>query len=102
MLKDSRIATIRIGYADGFPRSLGNGRGEVIIKGHCIKTVGNICMDMTMVDITGYPDIELNDEVIVFGKYLPVSKIAEQAGTIAYEIMTGISQRVQRVYYGEI
>lgn len=102
MLKDSRIATIRIGYADGFPRSLGNGKGEVIIKGHCIKTVGNICMDMTMVDITEYPDIELDDEVVIFGKDLPVSKIAQQAGTIAYEIMTGISQRVPRVYYGEI
>lgn len=102
MLNDTRIATIRIGYADGFPRSLGNGRGEVIIKGHFIKTVGNICMDMTMVDITEYPDIELNDEVIVFGKDLPVRKIAQQADTIAYEIMTGISQRVPRVYYGEI
>jgi len=102
MLNDTRIATIRIGYADGFPRSLGNGRGEVIIKGHRIKTVGNICMDMTMVDITEYPDIELNDEVIVFGKDLPVRKVAQQAGTIAYEIMTGISQRVPRVYYGEI
>ena len=102
MLNDSRIATIRIGYADGFPRTLGNGKGEVIIKGHLIKTVGNICMDMTMVDITDHPDIELSDEVIVFGKDLPVSKIAQQAGTIAYEIMTGISQRVPRVYYGEI
>jgi len=55
-----------------------------------------------MVDITEYPDIELNDEVIVFGKDLPVRKVAQQAGTIAYEIMTGISQRVPRVYYGEI
>jgi alanine racemase len=102
MLNDTRIATIRIGYADGFPRSLGNGKGEVIIKGHFIKTVGNICMDMTMVDITAYPDIELNEEVIILGKGLPVRKIAEEAGTIAYEIMTGISQRVPRVYYGEI
>jgi alanine racemase len=59
-------------------------------------------MDMTMVDITEYPDIELDDEVVIFGKDLPVSKIAQQAGTIAYEIMTGISQRVPRVYYGEI
>jgi alanine racemase len=99
---DTRIATIRIGYADGFPRSLGNGKGEVMIKGHLIKTVGNICMDMTMVDITDYPDIELTDDVVVFGKELPVLQIAHQAGTIAYEIMTGISQRVPRVYYGEV
>ena len=99
---DTRIATIRIGYADGFPRSLGNGKGEVMIKGHLVKTVGNICMDMTMVDITDYPDIELTDEVVVFGKELSVLQIAHQAGTIAYEIMTGISQRVPRVYYGEV
>jgi alanine racemase len=99
---DTRIATIRIGYADGFPRSLGNGKGEVMIKGHLVKTVGNICMDMTMVDITDYPDIELTDDVVVFGKELPVLQIAHQAGTIAYEIMTGISQRVPRVYYGEV
>ena len=99
---DTRIATIRIGYADGFPRSLGNGNGEVMIKGHLVKTVGNICMDMTMVDITDYPDIELTDEVVVFGKELSVLQIAHQAGTIAYEIMTGISQRVPRVYYGEV
>jgi len=102
MLCDSRIATIRIGYADGFPRSLGNGKGEVMIKGHLVKTVGNICMDMTMVDITNFPDIEFTDEVVVFGKELPVIKIAQQAGTIAYEIMTGISQRVPRVYFGEV
>jgi alanine racemase len=102
MLCDSRIATIRIGYADGFPRSLGNGKGEVMIKGHLVKTLGNICMDMTMVDITNFPDIEFTDEVVVFGKELPVIKIAQQAGTIAYEIMTGISQRVPRVYFGEV
>jgi alanine racemase len=102
MERDAKIATIRIGYADGFPRTLGNGNGEVLIKGHPIKTVGNICMDMTMVDITDYPDIQLSDEVVVFGKDLPIQKVALQAGTIAYEIMTGISQRVPRVYFGEV
>lgn len=102
MERNARIATIRIGYADGFPRTLGNGKGEVLIKGYLVKTVGNICMDMTMVDITDYPDIQLSDEVVIFGRGLPVQKIAMQAGTIAYEIMTGISQRVPRVYYGEV
>ena len=102
MSRQSRIATIRIGYADGFPRSLGNGVGRVLIKGHLIQTVGNICMDMTMVDITDYPDITLNDEVVIFGKELSVNMLAQQAGTIAYEIMTGISQRVPRVYFGEV
>ena len=97
----STIATIRIGYADGYPRSLGNGNGVVWVKGHLVKTIGNICMDMTMIDITDHPEIGLNDEVVVFGKENPIKKLAHAAGTIAYEIMTGISQRVQRVYYGE-
>lgn len=97
----STIATIRIGYADGFPRSLGNGKGVVWIKGHLVKTIGNICMDMTMIDITDCPEIGPNDEVVVFGKENPIKNLAQAAGTIAYEIMTGISQRVQRIYYGE-
>ena len=99
--RDSRIATIRIGYADGYPRNLGNGNGSVWINGQLVKTVGNVCMDMTMVDITEYPDIHLNDEVVVFGKENSIKKVAADAQTIAYEIMTGISQRVPRVYFGE-
>jgi alanine racemase len=102
MKRDSRIATIRIGYADGYPRSLGNGMGTVLIRGHYVNTVGNICMDMTMVDITDFPEIELSDEVIIFGKDLPIHGMATKAGTIPYEIMTGISQRVPRIYYGEV
>jgi alanine racemase len=99
--KDSRIATIRIGYADGYPRNLGNGNGSVWINGQLVKTVGNVCMDMTMVDITEYPGIHLNDEVVIFGKENSIKKVAADAQTIAYEIMTGISQRVPRVYFGE-
>ena len=99
--RDSRIATIRIGYADGYPRNLGNGNGSVWINGQLVKTVGNVCMDMTMVDITEYPDIHLNDEVVVFGKENSIKKVAADGQTIAYEIMTGISQRVPRVYFGE-
>ncbi|MEP6676301.1 MAG: bifunctional UDP-N-acetylmuramoyl-tripeptide:D-alanyl-D-alanine ligase/alanine racemase [Ferruginibacter sp.] len=98
--KDSMIATVRIGYADGYPRVLSNGNGEMMIKGVPAKVIGNVCMDMTMLDITGI-NAEEGDEVIVFGTDLIVSTVAKEAGTIAYEILTGISQRVQRVYYEE-
>jgi alanine racemase len=99
--RDSLIATIRIGYADGYPRSLGNGRGKVLIRGNFFPVIGSVCMDMTMVDITGHPEIMADEEVIIFGQNLSVTKLAEWAGTIPYEILTGISQRVQRVYFEE-
>ncbi|MCW3093170.1 MAG: UDP-N-acetylmuramoyl-tripeptide--D-alanyl-D-alanine ligase [Ferruginibacter sp.] len=98
--KDSVIATVRIGYADGYPRILSNGRGKMMVKGHLVPVIGNICMDMTMLDITG-TDILEGDEVIVFGESLPVNDLAGWANTIPYEILTGISQRVKRVYYEE-
>jgi alanine racemase len=101
LIRDSLIATIRIGYADGYPRHLGNGRGKVLIRGIFFPVIGSVCMDMTMVDITGHPEIIADEEVIVFGQELSVSKLAEWAGTIPYEILTGISQRVQRVYFEE-
>lgn len=99
--RDSLIATIRLGYADGYPRRLGNGKGQVLIKGKMVPVIGTVCMDMLMADVTDIPDVDEGDEVIVFGKELPVQKVAEQAETIPYEIMTGISQRVRRVYYEE-
>ena len=99
--KDSQIATVRIGYADGYPRVLGNGKGYMLIKDKLVPTIGNICMDMTMIDVTGIPGVEEGEEVIVFGNKLPVQKVAEWAGTIPYEILTGISQRVQRIYFEE-
>lgn len=95
------IATIRLGYADGYPRRLGNGVGRVWIKGQLAPVVGTVCMDMFMVDVTGIPDLKEGDEVIIFGKELPVEAVAAAAGTIPYEIMTGISQRVKRVYFEE-
>lgn len=100
--RDSLIATIRIGYADGFPRSLGNGVGKVRIRGKLVPVIGSVCMDMTMVDVTDLPVVSPGDEVILFGKDLPIDQVAEWAGTIPYEIMTGISQRVQRVYFEEL
>ena len=99
--RDSIIATVRIGYADGYPRNLSNGKGQMILKDKLAPVVGNVCMDMTMLDITDLNDAKEGDEVIVFGEALPLSKIAEWAETIPYEIMTGISQRVKRVYFEE-
>jgi alanine racemase len=97
--RESEIATIRIGYADGYPRSLGNGVGRVWIDGVLYPTIGQVCMDMTMVDITGHTAIRAGTDVVVFGPELPVRQLASWAGTIPYEILTGISPRVQRVYF---
>ena len=98
-LADSVIATIRIGYADGYPRSLSNGVGKVLIRNKLFPVVGSVCMDMTMIDVTDLPEIKEGDEVIVFGRGLTLNTLAEWAGTIPYDIMTGISQRVKRVYF---
>lgn len=95
------IATIRIGYADGYPRQLSNGVGKVWIKGALAPVVGWICMDMTMVDVTHITDVAVGDEVIVFGEELPLTALAAWADTIPYEIIAGVSQRVKRVYYNE-
>lgn len=101
MKRKGTTATIRIGYADGYPRSLGNGAGHLLVKGKLVPTIGSICMDMTMIDITDVPECREGDPVIVFGKGLSVSQVAAWAGTIPYEILTGISQRVKRIYYQE-
>ncbi len=86
--KESVIAVVRIGYADGYSRRLGNGTGKMLVKNKMAPTIGNICMDMTMIDITGIKDIKEGDEVIVFGESLSLQTIAQWAGTIPYEIMT--------------
>jgi len=98
---DAVIATVRIGYADGYSRKLGNGKGKMWLKGKLVPVIGSICMDMTMIDVTAIKDIQEGDEVIVFGKELPLQNVAEWADTIPYEIMTSISQRVKRVYFEE-
>lgn len=95
------IATVRIGYADGFPRNLGNGRGEVLIRGQRAPVIGSVCMDMTMVDVSEIPNVREGDDVIIFGPGMPIQEMAQRADTIPYEIMTGISQRVNRVYFEE-
>jgi alanine racemase len=95
------IATIRIGYADGYPRSLGNGAGKMWIRGRLAPVTGSVCMDMTMIDITGIPDVREGDEVVVFGNELSVRQLAQWAQTISYEILAGVSQRVRRIYFEE-
>lgn len=99
--KDSVIAVVRIGYADGYSRVLSNGIGKMMVKGQAAPVIGNVCMDMTMLDITGIEDVKEGDEVIVFGESLSLQSLAQSAQTIPYEIMTGISQRVKRVYFEE-
>jgi Alr-MurF fusion protein len=96
--RDSRIATLAIGYADGFDRRLGNGVGEVLINEKRCPTVGNVCMDMTMVDVTD-ADCAEGDEALIFGANLPISEMATRIGTIPYELLTGISERVKRVFF---
>jgi alanine racemase len=101
MSKDSLIATVRIGYADGFSRRLGHGVGKILINKKLVPVVGTVCMDMIMVDVTDIQNVKEGDDVVIFGSDLPIQKVASWAGTIAYEVMTGISQRVKRVYFEE-
>jgi alanine racemase len=93
------IATVRIGYADGYSRNLGNGAGKMWVRGRLAPTIGSISMDLTTIDITGIPDVREGDEVTVFGKELSVSQLADWAQTIPYEILTGVSHRVKRIYF---
>ncbi|MBC8034802.1 MAG: bifunctional UDP-N-acetylmuramoyl-tripeptide:D-alanyl-D-alanine ligase/alanine racemase [Chitinophagaceae bacterium] len=99
--RDSVVATVRLGYGDGYPRRLSMGVGKMYLRGKLAPVIGNVCMDMTMIDITGIAGVEEGDEVIVFGKEILIQELAKWAKTIAYEIMTGISQRVRRVYFEE-
>ncbi len=99
--KESVIAVVRIGYADGYSRRLGNGKGKMLLKNTLVPVIGNICMDMTMLNVTGIKDIKEGDEIIVFGESLSLQSVARWAGTIPYEIMTSISQRVKRIYFEE-
>ncbi|MFI5170763.1 MAG: bifunctional UDP-N-acetylmuramoyl-tripeptide:D-alanyl-D-alanine ligase/alanine racemase [Chitinophagales bacterium] len=99
--KNMRIATINIGYADGFSRKMGNGSGQVFIHGKLAPVVGRVCMDMTMVDISEIPGVNEGDEVEIFGDNISIIEHAIWQDTIPYEVMTGISHRVKRVYVQE-
>jgi alanine racemase len=98
--KETRIAIIPVGYADGLNRKLGNGKGHLYINEKSVPIVGNVCMDMCMVDISNIEAKE-GDDVIIFGKDYPLTAHAQALDTIAYEVLTGISRRVKRVYYHE-
>jgi alanine racemase len=100
MPQGGKIATVKIGYADGYCRGLGNGKGKMMVRGKVVPTIGKICMDMCMLDISGIEAAE-GDEVIVFNDQIRVEDIARDLNTIPYEILTGISQRVKRIYYYE-
>ncbi len=100
--KDRLIATVCIGYADGYPRALGHGKAYMRVRGQKAPTVGTVCMDMCMLDVTHIPGVREGDEVLVFGPELSPSLLARWAETIPYEILTGISQRVKRIYLNEL
>jgi alanine racemase len=99
-LKDSVIATVPIGYADGLRRILSNGVGKMWVNGKLAPIIGNVCMDMCMIDITGL-DAKEGDSVEIFGKNLPVTDVAHWMNSIPYEVLTGISKRVKRTYHFE-
>ena len=101
MEKDTRIATVRIGYADGYDRRFSNGIGKMYIKGVLCPVVGLVCMDMTMIDVTDVKDISIDDEVEIFGEHIAVETLANWSGMNRYEMMSGINARVKRIYIEE-
>ena len=96
--RDSRIASIPIGYADGLNRRLGNGNAYCLVNGQKAPYVGNICMDVCMIDVTDI-DCKEGDKVVIFGDDLPVTVLSDILGTIPYEILTSVSNRVKRIYF---
>lgn len=98
LTRDSRIAALPIGYADGLNRKLGNGHAYCLVNGQKAPYVGNICMDVCMIDVTDI-DCKEGDTAVIFGEELPVTVLSDILGTIPYEILTSVSSRVKRVYY---
>lgn len=98
--RDSRVATVSMGYADGLDRCFGNGNVKVWVNGTLCPTVGNICMDACMIDVTD-ATCEVGDKVEIFGNHNPIEQLSDARGTIPYEILTSISPRVKRVYFRE-
>lgn len=99
--RPSRIAAIPIGYADGLNRHLGNRRGYCLVHGQPAPYVGNICMDVALIDVTDIPDCAEGDSVEIFGPNLPVTQLAQWLDTIPYEVLTSVSTRVKRIYFTE-
>lgn len=98
--RETRVATIAIGYADGYDRGFSRGVGKVRVNGTLCPVLGNVCMDMTMIDVTDAEAAE-GDEVVVFGENPTIRDLADWIGTIPYEILTGVSERVRRVFFRE-
>jgi alanine racemase len=101
MEKDTRIATVRIGYADGYDRRFSRGAGKMYINGVLCPVVGLVCMDMTMIDVSEVKDISINDEVEIFGEHIAIETLAAWSGINMYEMMSGINARVKRIYIEE-
>jgi len=98
--RDSVIGVLPIGYADGYNRKLGNGEGKILVNGQLVPIVGNVCMDLCMIDLTGV-EAQEGDTVTVFGKGYSFKNLASQLDTIPYEILSNVSRRVKRVYFKE-
>lgn len=96
--KNTEIGVVNIGYADGLLRKAGNGRFQVSIEGHLYPTIGNVCMDMCMVDLGLNHGLKTGDTVCIFSDKVPISRLAEALETIPYEVLTNISSRVSRIY----
>ncbi len=96
---DKKIAILAIGYADGYDRRFGNGVGEVLVAGQKASVIGNICMDMCMIDVSHIDEIQEGDEVEIYGTTISIIEQAKKIGTIPYELLTHISVRVKRLYY---
>ena len=99
--RPSRIATVPVGYADGIDRHFGNGNINMLVNGTLCPTVGNICMDVCMIDVTDAPGCKVGDQIEIFGRNISVEELARVRGTISYEVLTSISERVKRVYFRE-
>lgn len=99
--KETKVATVAVGYADGYPRAQSN-RGRVIIRGQYVPVIGRVCMDQLMVDVTGIPDVGVRDEVVLIGgengKYISVEEVAAPAASFNYELVCSIGRRVPHVY----
>lgn len=100
LTRDTQVATVAVGYADGLNRKLGYGTGKMLVHNKKCPIIGSVCMDMTMIDVTDVVAKE-GDEVIVFGPGYSIVEMAKDLGTIPYEILTAVSQRVKRVYFHE-
>jgi alanine racemase len=98
---ERRLATLAIGYADGYDRRFSAGAGLVLLHGQRAPVVGSVCMDMVMVDVTDIPETQPGDVAVLFGEGLTINELAERIGTIPYELLTNVSERVKRVFVSE-